>query len=88
MTMLSRAHNRLSLPLEGSMDAVDTLRLLMNSFEMYHEMMLALMTKELRHLDPNILSHWTDGIDGLADSLRQRAILLDDYLAPDSGTDI
>jgi len=86
MTTLSRAYNRLTQPIESGLDAEDTLRLLMNSFEMYHGMMLALMTKELKHVDPKLLMHWTDGMDGLADSLRQRAILLDDYLSLDRNT--
>lgn len=82
MTALSKAYNRLNEVIDDDTSASDALRLLMNSFEMYHHMVLALITKELGHHDSRTLSNWTDGIDGLADSLRARAILIDAYLAP------
>ncbi len=81
MTLLSTTYNRLSHPLDDNADAIDALRLLMNSFEMYHQMVLALISKDLSEHDPRMLSNWADGIDGLADSLRARAGLIDTYLA-------
>jgi len=81
MTTLSRSYNRLNKKIEDNLDAQDALSLLMNTFEMYHEMVLALIKKESGHVDPRMLALRTDGIDGLADSLRARAILIDTYLA-------
>jgi hypothetical protein len=82
MLSLTSSYNRLTDVIEDDNDASDALNLLMNSFEMYHEMVLALITKESGHVDPRTLRARTDGIDGLADSLRARAILIDAYLAP------
>lgn len=79
---LSKGYNRLTETINDDLEAADALSLLMNSFEMYHHMMLALIRKELGHIDSRMLSNWADGIDGLADSLRARAILIDAYLAP------
>lgn len=82
MLRLTTPYNRLSEVIDDNVSASDAFSLLMNSFEMYHEMVLALITKESGHVDPRMLRARTDGIDGLADSLRARAILIDAYLAP------
>lgn len=81
MTSMSKTNNRLNESIEDNTDAADALRLLMNSFEMYHLMTIALIGKELGNHDSGMHKHWADGIDGLADSLRARASLIDDYLA-------
>jgi len=87
MIDLTRSYNRLSEVVDDNSSAVDAMNLLMNSFEMYHEMVLALITKESGHVDPRTLRARTDGIDGLADSLRARAILIATYLAPGESID-
>lgn len=87
MLGLTNDYNRLSEVIDDDISAIDALNLLMNSFEMYNEMVLALITKESGHVDPRTLRARTDGIDGLADSLRARAILLGTYLAPGGSID-